>query len=221
MLDILQQKLLSWTPDKADQFFNNMPRFGPASGRIWETAPTGYFLYDSTYSAYFDYNGQSYILTVGDVSAEYTNKQVLSDAAVENNSVAIERPNLIQTVTIYSLPYTYIEQTRPYSGLGIGILNLQMQNENDPKKLFDELFTAYSDIGQQLSTLSTLTNQIDYSDFMDPYQHMYYDPGTQKYFIVGDFCVLPLNDEDRNEWKQRSQTERNKYIAKIQASFQS
>lgn len=187
MLDTLQQKLLSWSPDRADQFYNNMARFVPVGNRIWETAPTGYFLYDSTYSAYFDYNGKVYSLLLGDLTTEYTNKQALSDVSLEHNSIAVERPNLIQTTTIYGITYTYVEESRPYNGLGFGGLNLSCYNE-ELKGGADLVETERAKILQQLKDLANVGTP-DYSKYIDVYEHLYYDPGTQNYFLVGRFTV--------------------------------
>jgi len=189
MLDILQQKLLSWSPDKANQFFNNMPRFLPFTGRIWEMAPTGYFLYDSTYSAYFDYNGQTYSILLGDVSANYTNKQVLSDYATANNLISIEKPTLIQTVSIYNVQYTYVEEIRPYGSLGIGLINITLVPNITPAERLSMIITVFNDAKLQLQTISTACGRKDYSTQLDMYENIYYDPGTQKYFLVGNFCA--------------------------------
>jgi hypothetical protein len=188
MLDILQQKLLSWSPEKADQFYNNMPRFVPTGNRIWEIAPTGYFLYDSTYSAYFDYNGKVYSLLLGDLSVEYTNKQALSDASVEYNSIPIERPDLIQITTIYEIIYTYVEESRPYNNLGFCGLNIACLNA-DLETGTDIVETERAKIKEQLKDLSIKAGQNDYSEYIDMYEHVYYDPGTQSYFLVGRFPV--------------------------------
>jgi len=189
MLDILQQKLLSWSPDKADQFFNNMPRFVPVGGRIWETTRTGYFLYDSTYSAYFDYNGKVYSLGLGDSSAEYTKKQELSNASVEHNSIAIERPDLIQPIEICGMTYTYVEETRPYNSLGIGGINLSLLDTLSEEEGIALLTSIFSEIKNQLKNLATAANQPDYSEYIDVYEHVYYDPDTEKYFLVGRFTL--------------------------------
>jgi hypothetical protein len=187
MLDILQNKLLSWSPDKADQFFNNMPRFVPNGSRIWEVSPTGYFLYDSVCSTYFDYNGKVYTLILGDVSGEYIQKQALSDSSAGNDSIAVERPQLIQTTTIYGVTYTYVEETRPYNSLGINILNLTLVPGVSKTERIAMVATAFSDIKEQLKNLANLTNQKDYSEYVDIYEHVYYNTNTEKYFLVGKF----------------------------------
>jgi len=197
MLDILQQKILSWTPSRADEFHINLPRFHPDSSRIWETAPTGYFLYDPTYCGYFDYNGQSYILVAGDHTADYTRKQLLSNAADTNNSIAIEKPTVIEAVTLWGIVYTYVEQVRPFNTMGINVLNLiQTSNPADIVDIYvaESIKAEQSLIGLIDTVIATPTEPV-YPESLDTLKRLYYDPGTQRYFLIGDIKGEITRDE--------------------------
>jgi hypothetical protein len=187
MLDILKQKLLGWTPAEADRFFNNMPRFGIASNRIWETAPTGYFLYDSTFCGYFDYNGKSYILEIDDLVDEYTKKQRLASASIPNK-IAVEMPTTIELVDLYGVVYTYVEQTRPYNSMGISALNLALTGNKED--VLDFIKTVYKTQEQFLNLMNTLeadSAETVYPETFDIFKQVYFDPGTQNYFLIGRF----------------------------------
>jgi hypothetical protein len=189
MLDTLKQKLLSWTPTKANEFFNNISRSAPGTSRIWELAPTGYFLYDSMYSAYFDYNGKSYTLSVTDTTEDYARKQLLSNAAVENGFIAIEKPLSFESLDIWGVTYTYAEEVRPYGSLGISLLNLVLTDNQEA--VLQGCINDFFKIRQQLIELRDLTVlpvPNSYYNVFDPFKHLYYDPASGNYFLVGDFC---------------------------------
>jgi len=187
MLDILKQKLLSWTPEAADRFFNNMPRLGVNSSRIWETAPTGYFLFDSTFCGYFDHNGKSYILELDDLVDEYTKKQQLANASI-SDKIAVELPTAIELVNIYGLDYTYVEQIRPYSSMGISALNLALTgNTEDVLDFMKAVYKTQEQFLKLMDTLEAGPNDTVYPETLDIFKQIYFDPTTQNYFLIGRF----------------------------------
>jgi len=199
MLDILKQKLLSWTPTKANEFFNNISRSAPGTSRIWELAPTGYFLYDSMYSAYFDYNGKSYTLSMTDTTEDYARKQLLSNAAIDNGVIAIEKPLSFESLDVLNVTYTYAEEVRPYGSLGIGLPNLVLTDNQED--VLQGCINDFFKIRQQLIEFRDLivVHAADsYYNVFDPFKHLYYDPASKNYFLVGDFCNVL--SEPPEEW---------------------
>jgi hypothetical protein len=194
MQEILQQKLLSWTPEIASEFFNNLPRFGLHSDRIWELAPTGYFTWDPTFSGYFDNNGKSYTLVLGDKIDEYTIKQQLSNAST---TIAIEKPTVMQPVIIEGITYTYIEQNRPFNSLGISVINLIQTPDNLDDAITKFIAKSFETAENYINLLDTVFNTPDATiyPYAIPVNSLYYDPATENYFLVGEFNHAYSRDE--------------------------
>lgn len=63
MLEILKEKLFSWTQEKADMFHNNLVRDERAGKYVWEHTDDGIFLYRNGSSHFMKFNGLIYKLT--------------------------------------------------------------------------------------------------------------------------------------------------------------
>ena len=189
MLDILKQKLLDWTPEKASTFFNNVvdPAQETYATNIWEMSSTGYYLYSSRYAGYFDYNGRTYQLFTGDCASNYEFKKQLSETAERNNTTPIEKPTLIELVDLHGYTLTYVEQERPFNCLGIGLMNLiGVPQEQIKSVLLDFINKFVVDAEQLIQALDVITQTNDrYPLSLDDCYR--YDPNSNRFFWAGDF----------------------------------
>lgn len=200
MLDILKQKMLSWTPETANTFYANLPRKANFTkivwpNVVWETTSTGYFLISPDYTAYYDYNGRSYSLMKGDFVAGLEAKRELAEYAELNNGIRVEKPAIMQLVDVYSLPYTYCEEYKPYGTHGIPFENLlQVPSEefqNTIKDAIKNLLKSFDSLIASIDTLNVdrevLLNYPDSPSFIN----LLYDPAVEKFFWAGriDFTV--------------------------------
>jgi hypothetical protein len=186
MQDILLQKLLNWTPEAADTFYQGLERYTYAGDQIWEIAPTGFYLTGSGMSAYYDYNGKSYILQYQTSTADsfYQSKKEFSDQADATTGILIEKPVSIETCDILNMPALYIEQQRPYNTYGIPMINAVTVSADQKVAVCQSAFTAF------ISAVDNLIGLIDakMGDTTSPvYPSMlmssfYYDPTTTNWF---------------------------------------
>jgi hypothetical protein len=186
MLDILKNKILSWTPEGADAFFRGITRYSLLGGRIWEIAPTGYYLWSSEYAGYFDNNGKVCELFIKDNVEELTFKQALSNYVDNSESIKVENPTLIQTGDIFGLGFTYTEQQRPYNCQGVNVANLMSvpaNFEDNILQVFQQLLLSYE---QLLKTIDSMQgNQTSNVYPMKVYDSYFVDPNTQSAFWAG------------------------------------
>lgn len=123
MLEYLKQKLLSWTPTDSSAFYGNTVRYGNSTGKIWEKTDTGTYLYSATGATYYDLNGTTYDLEYGDLVSQYQYCQQVSDYCAANGLTKIERPQTVELVSIYGIPYTYTVKVNPFPLRGIPLTN--------------------------------------------------------------------------------------------------
>ena len=128
MLDTLKQKLLAWTPEFASEFYSNIPRYSTVSNTVWEETSTGFFTISSKEVVFYDYNGTSYSLRVGDLTKDLTQKQAMAEYAEANDLSRIEKPVEFCLVDIAVLLYTYAKEVRQFGNLGIPLENLKLIN---------------------------------------------------------------------------------------------
>jgi hypothetical protein len=189
MLDILKQKMLDWTPEKASAFFNSAidPTEENFATNMWELSNTGYYLYSSRYAGYFDYNGCSYQLFTGDCTSLYELKKQLSESAERNNTTPIEKPTLIELIDMHGYTLTYVEQERPFKCLGIGLMNLISVPQTEFKSaLLDFINQFLVDSEELIQLLDVITQTQDrYPLAFDDYFR--YDPNSNKFFWAGNF----------------------------------
>ena len=190
MLDILKEKILSWTPEKADAFYKGLLRFQPESARIWEIEETGFYLYSGNYASYSDNNGTIFTLEVGDLSENLNTKKALSNLADQLGSIKIEKPTVIDVISIFGTPFTYSETVRPYNSLGLDFSNLK--NTDDLKstvlKFITYFLVATEDLIRLIDTYTGDTSVMKYPHSAEsttlPF-NLFFDPVTSNYFWAG------------------------------------
>jgi hypothetical protein len=197
MQDILQQKLVNWTPEQSDSFFNNVVRYSVDGHRVWEIAPTGYFIYSADYAGYFDQNGKTYELIIADQTENTTIKQAISDKADDLGLVKLEKPTTIELVNLFGLTYTYIEQVRPFNTMGYGSINLLNVPTNDLAESYTEFLCNSVNVIENLTAVIDAMN-IDNSRSIYPVQlnnNVFYDPVSTSYFLAGNIDFSSSRDD--------------------------
>jgi hypothetical protein len=191
MLDILKNKLLAWTPESANKFHNNIPRYHPLGNQVWEMTPSGYFLIDASKTEYRDYNGSRYVLEYGDQTATLQLKQELSALAKTKTMFPIENVTVIQLTDIYGLPYTYSKHENPVPTRGIPLENAKDVTENESdvfKSLIKILLKESENFILTLDELTKDTESLQYPVTLN-LPLLNYDPVTSTYFWSGDFAL--------------------------------
>ena len=125
MFEILKEKLLAWSPEVTNQFYKGLPRYSDFANTVWEDSDFGFFTISPQLTAYYGFNGLSYILQEGDCTKELEQKLALADYAYEHNLIKIEKPIKVELVEIYGIPYTFSTQMRPYRSFGIPCATLK------------------------------------------------------------------------------------------------
>lgn len=195
MLDTLKQKLLSWSPEKASQFYAGLDCFVEAEIATWEATPTGFYVISPSLTAYHDYNGMSYYLTYGDATESLAEKQLIADYLETQGSVRIERPSVIQLVTIFNIPFTYSEEVRPFGSHGIPFDNLLLvppaELRNAAVALSDAVNNSIGKLLKAIDTLSVDNPSLKYQNMLDFFTNFFYDPTNDQYFFAGriDFVL--------------------------------
>lgn len=197
MLDILTQKLLSWTPELANAFYNGVDRYSQSGDLIWETTPTGFFIYGCETAEYRDYNGKSYLLQFGDRTELYTKKKEFSDRADLSKTILIEKPTLIQTCEIIGVTATYIEQSRPYNTYGIPFINLISVAPDHRLAVAKEIFPkAMLATDQFIQTIDVVNGDLSLQSYPgDLHDSMFYDPVTENLFLAGPINLTNSREE--------------------------
>jgi len=185
MFEQLKTKLLSWTPELANIFHENVTRQGHDAWRIWETTHTGYYFYDATCAEYRDYNGDTWMLMVGNHTESFQIQATLADQHEANNLTRFEKPTIIETHKIHGLTFTLVKLESPYGTRGIPMDQLY-KVENGLLVVVD-LAKKYLLSGNQMA--QTLDAMTDITDNRYPLEfqndHFRYDPNTQNFFIMG------------------------------------
>lgn len=189
MLEILKQKILSWTPEQADAFYSNVDRVGPYGGMIYEKTDTGWFWYSAEKAAYYDLNGESHILAhhSNELEMSLYAQKTYSDYADANDLIKIEKPVIVAVDSVNELPYIYCKLVRPYNTHGIPQLNMIYVSDTNRAatalemckihyKKLDEFFQVIDAVEGNLYPRETST------------ENLFYDPVTSNYFWGGDIA---------------------------------
>jgi hypothetical protein len=187
MIETLKEKILSWTPEQADTFYNNVVRMSQFGGMIYEKTNTGWFLYSAEKAAYYDLNGETHVLSQfsHDLELSLDAQKVYSDYADANDLVKLEKPVTVINVSIYAMPYIYYKLVRPYGTHGIPQLNMLYVSADQISsnglevakvnfKKMDEMFQLIDACGGTLYPRELNT------------ENLHYDPVTDNYFWAGD-----------------------------------
>jgi hypothetical protein len=185
MFEQLKTKLLSWTPELANNFHENVTRQGHYAWRIWETTSTGYYFYDATCAEYRDYNGDTWMLLCGDHTESFQVQIALSDHHEANNYIRIQKPTIIETHKIHNLTFTLVKLESPYGTRGIPMDQLYKVENGLP--IMIDLAKQYLLAGNiQTQTLDSLT---EFSNNRYPIEfqndNFRYDPVTGNFFMFG------------------------------------
>jgi len=195
MLDTLKQKLLAWTPEFASEFYSNIPRYSTVSNTVWEETSTGFFTISSKEVVFYDYNGTSYSLRVGDLTKDLTQKQAMAEYAEANDLSRIEKPVEFCLVDIAGLLYTYAKEVRPFGNLGIPLENLKLINdadfENDFKQIIQDSIKLHDDC---IAIIDALYNDqtAPIYPFGLTFFNICYDPESKKFFCAGEMVFQNL-----------------------------
>lgn len=185
MFEQLKTKLLSWTPDLANNFHENVTRQGRYAWRIWETTSTGYYFYDANCAEYRDYNGDTWMLMFGDHTESFQVHAALADYHADNNLIRLDKPTIIETHLIYDSIFTLVKIQSPYGTRGIPADQLH-RVENGLSVLVETARQFLLGGNRMVETLDTLN---EFSSNRYPLEflndHFRYDPATQKFFFLG------------------------------------
>jgi len=196
MLDILKNKILSWTPESAGAFFRGITRYSALGGQIWELAPTGYYLWSSEYAGYFDNNGKVCELFIKDSAEELAFKQALSNHVDNSKSIKVEKPTLIQSGDIFGLDFTYTEQQRPYDSQGINMANLMSvptDFEDNYLQLLQQILLSYE---QLITAIDNMQGNEESNRYpMMVYDSYFIDPTTQSAFWAGPMQFVSSRED--------------------------
>jgi hypothetical protein len=191
MLELLKEKILSWTPEKADDFYNGLLRYQSDSAKIWEMDETGYYLYTGHYASYNNYDGTSFTLQMGDWSENLDKTKALSDLADQLGSTKIEKPTHIELTDVFGVTFTYSETIRPYGTIGLNFSNLK--NTDDFKTTYLKFMSDFLVSAEELVRLvDTYTGDTLAKSYPNPADDMvlalnlFFDPATSKYFWAGN-----------------------------------
>lgn len=185
MFEQLKTKLLSWTPELANQFHNNVTRQGHYAWRIWETTPTGYYFYDANCAEYRDYNGETWMLMFGDHTESFQVQAAVAAHHEDNNYIRVQKPTLIETHDIHRLKFTLVKLVNPYGTIGIPMEQLY-RVENGLPILIDlskKFLLAGNRHIQTLDSLTGFTSNRYPLEFQN--ENFRYDPLTDNFFLSG------------------------------------
>lgn len=85
MLDILKDKIINWSPEKADAYHNNLTRCKDEGKYIWENTSDGMFVTRDNSAHFIGFNGIVYRLTKRYNLNDWKMHELLYDECVKNN----------------------------------------------------------------------------------------------------------------------------------------
>jgi len=196
MINTLREKILSWTPELANSMYNNVPRVSDLGGMIYEKTDNGWFLYSVEKAAYYDLNGESFILEQNspEIEESLNVQKTYSDYADVHNLVKIEKPVEIQQVNIYGRTYIYYKMVRPYNTHGIPQLNMIYVPEDQKASAVLELSKINFKKMDELFQLIDACNGTLYPKELNT-ENLHYDPATDNYFWAGDLLFVKPRQE--------------------------
>jgi hypothetical protein len=205
MLDILKEKLLAWSPEATDQFYKGLPRYSDFANTMWEDSDFGFFTISPQLTAYYGFNGLSYVLQEGDRTKELEQKLALANYSYDNDLIKLEKPVSVKVIEIYGIPHTYSTQLRPYRFFGVPCANLK----------YNTAGIAHTVILQQmLLIMDQLVTTIDllYDNKSAPiypadisFFNICYNEEKKKFFLAGNISFnsyrqYSTNVAGINEW---------------------
>jgi len=166
MLDILKEKILSWSIEHANVFHNNVVRDSREGKYMWEHTPDGIFLKRNGSSHFIGFNGVIYKLTDQFENHDFIMHQRLVDACSKVN-VRIDIPleykfiefGSHKNITQSKLLYTVVK--RPNNELGQDYLTDILEGKVDTDYILDY-------IEQTNQIISVVKSLLQYSKGLAP-----------------------------------------------------
>lgn len=185
MFEELKTRLLSWTPELANNFHDNVTRQGNYAWRVWEQTPNGYYFYDAGCAEYRDLNGDTWILKIGDFVENYQAHQSLAQYHEDNDLIRLDKPTLIERHFIYDIIFTLVKLESPYSTRGINTDQLiKVENRLDTLVDIAKLYLRSGNtMAESLDKLRDVPANIYPVEFLG--DNFRYDPVSQKFFLYG------------------------------------
>jgi hypothetical protein len=190
MISTLIQKILDWTPEKANEFHSHITRSGDNSNKIWEVADNGLYLYGASSAVFYTTTGSSFHLKFGNIVNQLNILDKLSNLSKFHGLTEISCPSQITQVEIHGIPYTYWQETTPYGSNGISGEDISMFDHDYRNSSLVEFFKNLL-IG--IDDLIFVIDQLDENDRQYPsnlaVSNFFYDPLTTKYFWRTNFSL--------------------------------
>lgn len=183
MISTLREKILSWTPEKANEFHNYVARTGDFCNKIWETTDEGLYLYGASSASFNTTTGSSFHLKFGDVTDQLNILNKLSNLSKLRGLTNINCPSEITRVEIHGVLYTYWTETTPYGSNGIDIEDMSML---DPENRDSSTIELFKNLLKGIDDLIVVIDQSDENYRYYPKDlnvlNFFYDPSTKNYF---------------------------------------
>jgi hypothetical protein len=183
MISTLREKILNWTPEKANEFHNHVARTGDYCNNIWETTTEGLYLYGASNASFYTTTGSSFHLKFGVVTDQLNILNKLSNSSKLLGLTDINCPSEITRVEIHGVPYTYWTETTPYGSNGIGLEDMSMF---DPEYRDSSTIEFFKNLLKAIDDLIVVIDQSGETDRYYPKDlnvvNFFYDPLTKKYF---------------------------------------
>jgi hypothetical protein len=212
MFEILKEKLLGWTPEKTQQFYNNIDRFAYQSNITWEIDSAGYFVISPSRTAYHSYDGKTYALNKIDGEAFSTQLAITNYINELPDSIKIPSTSKVEFVFISRNAYIYTEMVNPVSSQGLNFNSLMLVDKADLEEAGLKIILKYLEgLYEQLNAVDAvyenntgLYPDISICDLM-------YDANTDTYFWAPSITYIRSRDAFLNDC--------NYFIADIAQTF--
>jgi hypothetical protein len=196
MLEDLKSRILSWSPEQANLFHDNIKRYGNDANRIWETTDDGFYIMSADRTVFYNNTGTSYHLEFGNLTDHLSLVNNLSLLSKEKNLIEIKLPINILTVTIENILYTYWEEVSPYPNHGFDFTNLLLVDKSQQSevviKFLKNLLVA---VDQIILLIDELYKDGNSYPLEIQTNNFYYDPITQKHFWGTNFALQANRDQ--------------------------
>lgn len=156
MLEVLKDKVLSWTQQKADTFHNFTFRDSIEGCYIWESDKDGLYLYRDVTSTYLQYNGTVYKISKWFEDHDWQMHCRLYEECLKKN-IRIDIPLHSETFTMLDSKWIYLVVQRPNNEIGNDIY-LDIFNNNISNDYFLEYIDQAAILTEIFKNLSLMYN---------------------------------------------------------------
>ena len=198
MINELITRLLAWTPDRANQFHNNIVRQGHNSNKIWELDDIGFYIFSADGAILYCTDGTSYHLQFGNLVDDLQLINKMSELANQNDLIKIVSVTDIQCVLIENIEFTYWKEKTPYTSVGVDFTTLLLESTDLSLDFLKNLFIG---IDQLMSIIDKLNmNERKYPLKLQT-NNFYYDPISLQYFWRSNFLLTTCRQESDDSMK--------------------